>query len=144
MSQSREEKWWQGAIDLDALLVALVLVPHSYPRNKFYHLYRSPEAQRVRRRAATIRGIVAELLHEASELRVESDEQAVVLHYRLAEVGVSRQSILSHSEHALLCHCVARARGNASPWLQKLGTPRAAEAVAKRVASLLPLAMRSG
>ncbi len=89
-------------VDLRGLLVALVLVPQSYPRNRFYELYRRPEARRVRRRAALLRGVIADLTHAASNVRVQRGDGHVIVRYRLEEVGVERMSRIDDDELAVV------------------------------------------
>jgi hypothetical protein len=97
------------AIDLDALLVALVLVPQSYPRNRFYELYGDPAARRVRRRAALVRGIIADLGSGAVDVAVERGGQKTILRYRHEKLGTTRMSLLSEDELALVQLVVDRA-----------------------------------
>ena len=138
MSQTKPAAGWQGDIDLDALLVALVLVPHSYPRNRFYQLYRSDEVRRVRRRATILRGLIAELAGDAVNVRTSVGEM-VEIAYHLPEVGVERRSMLTADEHALVCSCVAR-RGVAPEKLAALEPPEgdANRQLEQRIAGLLP------
>lgn len=89
-------------VDLSGLLVALVLVPQSYPRNRFYELYREPGARRVRRRAAQLRALIADLRQDASEVTIERGDGFVVLRYQLHDVGVTRLSRVDHDELALV------------------------------------------
>ena len=103
-------------IDLDALLVALVLVPRSYPRNRFFGLYRFPPARRVRRRAAIIRSLIADLAHGVDDLQLERNSHRMRLRYRLADVGATRTSLLTDQELALVKLGVERAhRTQAAP-----------------------------
>jgi hypothetical protein len=89
--------------------VALVLVPESYPRNRFYELYRQPEARRVRRRAALLRSVIADLTDDASEVTVERGTGHVVLRYRLDELGVVRTSRIDDEELAVVKLALERA-----------------------------------
>lgn len=99
-------------VDLDALLAALVLVPGSFPRNRFFSLFRRPAARRVRRRAARIRSVIRDLTDVNDALDVEltaHDERSAVLCYRLAEPGVTRTTVLSPAELDLLRVALSRA-----------------------------------
>lgn len=99
------------AIDRGALLVALVLVPQSYPRNKFFQLFRDPEAAAVRRRAARLRSIIAELAGDAEGLTVAvGDDGEATLSYRLDELGATRVCVLDPTELALVKVAVDRLR----------------------------------
>jgi hypothetical protein len=84
------------------LLVALVLVPQSYPRNRFFDLFQQPEARRVRRRAALLRGVIADLAHHAAGVTVERREGYVILRYRLEELGAVRMSRIDDDELAVV------------------------------------------
>ena len=48
-------------VDLDALLAALILAPRTFSRNRFFTLFQNPEAAKIRRRAARVRGILRQL-----------------------------------------------------------------------------------
>ena len=97
------------SIDRGALLVVLVLVPHSYPRNKFFQLYRDPGAAAVRRRAARLRSIIAELAGDADDLTVAIDDDGeATLSYRLDDLGATRVCVLDPTELALVKVAVDR------------------------------------
>jgi hypothetical protein len=51
----------RAAVERDALIVGMTLVPHLYSRNKSFALFEDPEVRRARRRAAILRGIVRQL-----------------------------------------------------------------------------------
>ena len=90
-------------------MVALVLVPHSYPRNKFFQLYRDPGAAAVRRRAARLRSIIAELAGDADDLTVAIDDDGeATLSYRLDDLGATRVCVLDPTELALVKVAVDR------------------------------------
>ncbi|HZO16988.1 MAG TPA: hypothetical protein VFB62_27115 [Polyangiaceae bacterium] len=99
----------EHSIDLDALLVALVLVPRSYPRNRFFGLYRFPPARRVRRRAAILRSLIADLTHGVDDFELERNSHRLRLRYRLIDVGATRTTHLSDQELALVKLGVERA-----------------------------------
>jgi len=107
---------WSGRVDLDALLTALVLVPHSYSRNRFFGLYTWPAARRVRRRAALLRSVIddlalAEPKQPAEALgRIARDRGQVLLAYRLPALGARRTVWLEPDELDLVRLAVARAR----------------------------------
>lgn len=97
-------------VDLDGLLVALVLVPHSYSRNRFFSLFRQREASRVRRRAALLRSVIAELVDDEIEVEPSREGGRVVLRYDLPELGARRESRMSEDEFALVDMVVRRSR----------------------------------
>ncbi len=89
-------------VDPRGLLVALVLVPHSYPRNRFYELYRKPEARRVRRRAALLRSVIGDLTSGATDVTIHRGDGHVVLRYKLDDLGVVRTSRIDDDELAVV------------------------------------------
>jgi len=94
-------------VDLDALLAALILAPRTFSRNRFFWLFERPEALKVRRRAARIRGILRQLVGSPTPRaeivgeRVLADGQ-VHLRYRMEELGYTRTAALSALEAAAL------------------------------------------
>lgn len=105
-------------VDLDALLAALILAPRTFSRNRFFWLFERPEAAKVRRRAARVRGILRQLAgtpKPAAEIvgeRVMADGQ-VLLRYRVEDLGYTRTAALSALEAATLRYALSRA-GRAS------------------------------
>lgn len=116
--------------DLEALLCALVLAPDTYARNRFFELFQSPAAQRVRRRARRVRSMIKELTEpwplasstaEAPAPRavVVSDEVRdngmILVRYRVSELDYLRTTTLEPLEAAALRYALARAgRGSVS------------------------------
>jgi hypothetical protein len=98
-------------VDTGALLVALVLVPHSYPRNRFYDMYRRPGAARTRRRAAMLRSLIADMLSDADDAVLRRDGQRHLLSYSLPELGATRSTLLDDDELALIVLAAARHEG---------------------------------
>jgi hypothetical protein len=81
-------------IDREALLVALVLAPATYSRNRFFEMYKDPEVRRVRRRASLLRSVIRQLAKVAAEgvavqLR-EKDVDAFELAYHVPSLGLRR------------------------------------------------------
>jgi hypothetical protein len=105
-------------VDLDALLAALILAPRTFSRNRFFWLFEKPEAARIRRRAAHIRGILRQLtgtpkpVAEIVGERVLADGQ-VHLRYRVEDLGYTRTAALSALEAAALRYALHR-NGNAA------------------------------
>ena len=86
-------------IDLDALLVALVLVPQTFPRNRFFELYRLEGARNVRRRAALLRSLVTDMLgDDIADVGLERSGGEVQLSYRLVQLEARRLTVLSELE----------------------------------------------
>ena len=100
-------------VDLEALLAALILAPRTFSRNRFFWLFERPEAARVRRRAARVRGILRQLtgtpkpVAEIVGERVLSDGQ-VHLRYRVEDLGYTRTAALSSLEAATLRYAMHR------------------------------------
>ena len=100
-------------VDLDALLAALILAPRTFARNRFFTLFQNPEAAKIRRRAARVRGILRQLTgtpKPAAEIigeRVLSDGQ-VHLRYRVDDLGYTRTAALSSLEAATLRYAMHR------------------------------------
>lgn len=121
-------------VDLDALLVALVLVPESYPRNRFFSLFKRHEASIVRRRAALLRSLVGDLVRDAEAVEVRREGDHVALRYVLREVNAVRTTLLDEEELALVELTAERARPDL-----RLGTcGHARERVMARLERLLP------
>ena len=105
-------------VDLDALLAALILAPRTFSRNRFFWLFERPEAAKVRRRAARVRGILRQLAgtpKPAAQIvgeRVLTDGQ-VHLRYRVEDLNFTRTAALSSLEAATLRYALHRA-GKAS------------------------------
>lgn len=100
-------------VDLDALLAALILAPRTFSRNRFFWLFERPEAAKVRRRAARVRGILRQLTgtpRPSAEIvgeRVLADGQ-VHLRYRVEDLGYTRTAALSPLEAAALRYALHR------------------------------------
>lgn len=99
-------------VDLDALLAALILAPRTFSRNRFFWLFERPEAARIRRRAARVRGILRQLVGtpmraEIVGERVLADGQ-VHLRYRVEDLGFTRTAALSSLEAATLRYALHR------------------------------------
>ncbi|RLB63521.1 MAG: hypothetical protein DRI90_06695 [Deltaproteobacteria bacterium] len=111
----RELAHWRGRIDLQALLVALVLVPHSYPRNRFFGLFQWPGARDIRRRAALLRSVIADLVGDGEQVAVDDRGSSVVLRYSLREASLHRTTMLARDELALIKLAIERATAGGAP-----------------------------
>jgi hypothetical protein len=116
VSQAQHEIQREGALplDLDGLLCALVLVPPSFSRNRFFRMFEDPSAHKVRRRAARVRGIIRQLLGQGrlkSELLGEAvlGDGQVLLRYRVAGMSYDRTAALTRIEAAALRYALHRA-----------------------------------
>jgi hypothetical protein len=101
------------SVDLEGLFCALVLVPETFSRNRFYDLYETEGAKSVRRRASRVRGMVRQLLGlqppkaEVVGEQVQDDGQ-VLLRYRIPEMAFERASALTPLEAATLRFALTR------------------------------------
>lgn len=97
------------AVDPEALLVALVLAPSTFSRNRFFSLYADPEARRVRRRAALLRSIVRQLVAGADRAGLApAASGGALLTYDVPSLGLKRTAALDALELAVLRIAVAR------------------------------------
>lgn len=97
----------------DALLCALVLAPTTFSRNRFFHLYEGTETQRVRRRARRLRGLIRQLLGQGRERaefigRVDLEDGAVLLRFRVNNLAYQRSTSLSPLEAALVGYALSQ------------------------------------
>ncbi|MBI4950945.1 MAG: hypothetical protein HY908_02855, partial [Myxococcales bacterium] len=99
-------------VDAEALFVALVIAPQSYPRNRFPWLFELPEARRARRRAARLRSLVRDLRRPPAPERWLDAEAAAgggaVLRSGDRALGLERHTVLDAVELALLLYVLAR------------------------------------
>lgn len=99
-------------VNLEGLEVALILAPRTFSRNRFFWLFERADAQKVRRRAARVRGVLRQLAApdgsaEVIGERVLADGQ-VLLRYRVLELGYARTSAFSALEAATLRYALHR------------------------------------
>lgn len=101
-------------LDSDALLCALVLVPTSFSRNRFYELFEGPGGKRVRRRAKRLRGLIRQLLgrgREQAEIvgRQELEDGSVLMRFRVDNLGFQRTTSLNPLEMSIVNFALHRA-----------------------------------
>jgi hypothetical protein len=110
-----------GEDEDEALLVALVLDPSTYSRNRFFDLHNSAVFRRVRRRASLVRSVVRhacvrgaggvpEPLERSLSITPDDDGWSLVT-YSVPRLGLRRITRLGALEVSLLRFAVARARG---------------------------------
>ena len=103
---------------IEALTVAMVVAPGVYARNRMFGFFQSKGAARARARAATLRGVVAQL-GRAVALSVTSEprgpEPVYVLRYGIPALRLTRVVELSASELAALRVAADRARARTLP-----------------------------
>ena len=103
-------------IDLDALLVALVLAPTTYSRNRFFGLYVDPSARRARRRASMLRSLVRHLAGDAEGVALAPGaDGGARLTYEVPALGLKRTVTLESLELAVVRFAVARAQEAGAP-----------------------------
>jgi len=101
--------------DYDGLLCALILVPQSFSRNRFFDVFEDPEARRIRRRAARVRGVIRQLLGQGRRPKGELvgeqvlDDGQVLLRFRIPDLGYERTTALSALEAATFRYALHRA-----------------------------------
>lgn len=120
MAQSQHTSDRPGGrpLDLDGLLCALVLVPPSFSRNRFFGMFQDPTVNKVRRRAARVRGIIRQLLgqgRQKAELTGEAvlDDGQVLLRFRVVGMSYDRTAALTQLEAAALRYALHRAGAGA-------------------------------
>lgn len=101
-------------VDLEALLVALVLAPATYARNRFFQLFTDPAAHRARRRASLVRSI---LRHAGTPAGLEAltitplADGGAEVSYLVRSLGLKRTTTLAHLELSLVRFGIARRSG---------------------------------
>lgn len=101
-------------VDVDALFCASVLAPSAFSRNRFYDLFQSPAAQRARKRAKRLRGIIRQLLGHGREPadivgELVLDDGRVLLRYTVRNLAYQRTTSLSPLEASVLRYALHRA-----------------------------------
>ena len=103
-----------AALDPEALLVALVLSPATYSRNRFFELHKDPVMRRVRRRASIIRSMIKHLtatdpLQRGEMIAVRATGAGrTELSYVVVAPGMRRTATLDPIELSLVRFAVAR------------------------------------
>ncbi len=108
-------------VDADGLLVALILAPATFSRNRFFSLFEQKDLSHARRRAQMVRSLVKELTEpwpHAGEIPshppaiLESErlvDGLVVISFSVPDFGYRREAHLSPLEAAALRYCLKRA-----------------------------------
>lgn len=121
MSAQSAQPGVPGRADPEALLVALILAPGTYSRNKFFGLFESREHRQARRRAQLVRSLIRELTDpwpikgdvpaRPTPLIEEEFERDGMLHltYRVKDFEYRRSAILSSVEAAALRYALKQA-----------------------------------
>jgi hypothetical protein len=106
--------------DNEALLAALVLLPGTYSRNRFFELYTDPGAREVRKRARLVRSIIVAVTAEDAARRgqivdMREGPEGVVLTYVVPSLNLRRTTALSPLEVSLVRYALARRAGPFDP-----------------------------
>jgi hypothetical protein len=108
----------RAAVERDALIVGMTLVPHLYSRNKSFALFEDPEVRRARRRAAILRGIVRQLtgvqghvegLSVAYGAHGAAGQGTCELRYRVPSLHIERRASMNDAELACVRYLAGRA-----------------------------------
>ena len=98
-------------LDVDALTVAMALVPALYSRNKMFKLFDDPVVKKARARGRLLRSIFRHLCGQSGRVADFRRDRGEVftLHYRIPAVSLKRDVELSRVELACLVHLCDRA-----------------------------------
>jgi hypothetical protein len=113
----------RAAVEPDALVVAMTLVPHLYARNRSFALFEDPEVRRARRRAGVLRGIVRQLtgahghveglaiVHGAAGAHAGGGGggDAFEIRYRVPGLRIERRASVSQPELACVRYLAGKA-----------------------------------
>jgi hypothetical protein len=102
----------RGAVDGEALVVGMTLVPGLVSRNRSFALFENPEVRRARVRAALLRGIVRQLTGtqgRVEEFGVIAATGAREVRYWLPGLRVQRRAVLTDVEYACVAYLAGRA-----------------------------------
>ena len=100
------------AVDREALVVGMTLVPGLVSRNRSFTLFENPDVRRARVRAALLRGIVRQLT--GTQGRVEAFDVVAAtgareVRYSLPGLRMQRRALLSDVEYACVAYLAGRA-----------------------------------
>ena len=107
--------------DADALMVALIMAPGTFSRNRFFGMYENAHIYHARRRAQVVRSLVKELtdpwplsggVTPHPEAVIEEERQVggeLQLSFSVPDLGYRRTTLLSPIEAAALHYCLDRA-----------------------------------
>lgn len=116
----------------EALLVALVVAPGTYSRNKFFSLFEDAVLAHARRRAQMVRSLLKELTEpwehrgkvpsrSRPDLTEEREQDGMIhLSYAVRDLEYRRSARLTHMEYAALCYALCRAGQGEVTEAQKL------------------------
>jgi len=100
------------AVDREALVVAMTLVPNLVSRNRSFALFEDAEVRRARARASLLRGIVRQLggaQGHVEALDVAPGPSVWEMRYRVPSVRMERRTLLSRLEYGCVAYLAGRA-----------------------------------
>jgi hypothetical protein len=100
------------AVDREALVVGMTLVPGLVSRNRTFALFENPDVRRARVRAALLRGIVLQLTGiqgRVEALGVVAGQDAREMRYSLPGLRIQRRAVLTDLEYACVAYLAGRA-----------------------------------
>ena len=106
----------RSAIDEDALLVAMTVVPGLYSRNRMFALYTDPRVRYAKARAVVLRGVVRHLggaQGETEVVELARGPKGGLLRYRIGRMRLERSLELSDLEAACVVYLAGRAGSKA-------------------------------
>jgi hypothetical protein len=103
----------RAAVERDALVLGMTLVPGLLSRNRYYALFEDPEVRRARRRSAMLLGIVRQLAGAHGHVEGVAIAHGAVgaweLRYRVPSMRVDRRTSLTELELACVRYLAGRA-----------------------------------
>jgi hypothetical protein len=100
------------AVERDALVVGMMLVPGLLSRNRSFALFEDPEVRRARRRSAVLRGLVGQLAGahgHVEDVAIAHAGSACELRYRVPAMRIDRRASLTELELACVRYLAAKA-----------------------------------
>jgi hypothetical protein len=99
----------QRGVDPDAVMVALIVAPGVYSRNRMFSLFENAAMKAARKRANLVRGIVRQwMLHSRSDLGITFAHEGVRLTYAIESVHLRCEVLLTDLEAACLRYVCSR------------------------------------
>ena len=100
-----------AALDEDALVIAMTVVPELYSRNKMFSLFSDPRLRRARKRAIALRAAVRQISGGAAKnVTIEKSGRGFALSYDLPLLRYHRVIALSDVERACVTFLLDRAK----------------------------------
>jgi hypothetical protein len=100
------------ALERDALVVGMMLVPGFLSRNRSFALFEDPEVRRARRRSAVLRGLVGQLAGAHGQVEgvaIAHAGSACELRYRVPAMRIDRRASLTELELACVRYLAGKA-----------------------------------